>query len=189
MRVPLFIRVVPVYCALATAFILPASNTEPTRANSVPAAATTKRESKILNVYFEGKPIRVTIPDLALDVDIEDGSYDFNTNEWSVSESKANYATNTAVVNNKKNKTLIYGHWTPEVFGPTKNLAVGDKAIVNTEGDHIFTYTYSHSINVAPTDTDVFASFSGAPGLVLMTCDGIWAQERRLMYFDLETVR
>jgi LPXTG-site transpeptidase (sortase) family protein len=137
--------------------------------------------------FLQGKPVRVVIPRIGLDVGVVDGVYYPASKVWSVAHDQANYATNTALINNKQGATLIYGHWYDWVFGKTRDLKAGDVAYVYTDTNHLFKYTYSGDTAVNPSDTEVFGQLPSEKGLVLMTCEGTWAQDRRLMTFNLAT--
>jgi len=192
MRVPLFWQVLPVHLLILSFFLLPAWQHHAAVANALEAEKLAQRNLSIMkaakNSKVEGQPNRILIPRLGIDLKIIDGEYSFTSSSWSVSNDTANYAKNTKVPNNKKDKTLIYGHWTPGVFGPTKDLKAGDTAYVYTSNNHILVYRYEYIEVVKPTDTHVFNEFKGRPGLVLMTCQGSWAQDRRLMFFNLQGV-
>lgn len=190
MRVPLFIRILPAYLMVVGLFALPVWQREQANAQALESAKLAQsrlRDSKPAEVKFiEGKPAQIVLPRLGIDLPVIRGGYNIGATEWSVAGLVANYAENTAYANNKQDKTLIYGHWTPKVFGNTKNLKPGDIAYVYTENNHIFKYIFINNRSVAPTEVQVFDEFKGKPGLVLMTCDGSWAQDRRLMYFELK---
>src|SRR5688572_4317576 len=96
------------------------------------------------NKEIAGKPSRILLPRQGIDLPVVDGQYNFTSAAWSVSKTTANYASNTAEINNRQDKTLIYGHWTPAVFGPTKDLKPGDIAYVYTANNHILVYRYKY---------------------------------------------
>ncbi|HET9174560.1 MAG TPA: sortase [Candidatus Saccharimonadales bacterium] len=141
------------------------------------------------SAMFSGEPTKIVLPRQGIDLPIVDGIYDGTQKVWSVARTTANFATITAQPNNAKDKTLIYGHWTPQVFGPTSNLKAGDFAYVYTSNGHIFQYRYENQTVIKPTDTQIFNNLNGKPGLALMTCEGTWAQDRRLMFFNLESAK
>jgi LPXTG-site transpeptidase (sortase) family protein len=189
MRIPLFVQVLPIYLVIASFFAIPvwqhheavAQAREAGRFASMDLALHIARNQKIV----AGSPDRVVIPHLGIDVEVVEGRYDFSSNRWSVSPTFANFAVNTATPNNQQDQTLIYGHWTPRIFGPTKDLQTSDEAYVYTADNHIFKYRFLHSETIKPTDVAELNKLKGRPGLVLMTCQGTWAQERRLMFFSL----
>ncbi len=136
---------------------------------------------------IEGRPTKLVIPRLDLVVSIVDGHYIPEQRTWTVAAQAANYATNSSLSNNKSGKTFIYGHWYDSVLGRTSRLQPGDEVLVYTDNNHVFKYYYQTQVSLKPTDTWIFdaANLGGKPGLQLMTCEGVWAQNRRLMKFDL----
>lgn len=192
MRIPLFWRVMPVHLLILALFLLPVWERHAAIASALQAEKiaqhnlTIKRQAS--NSKIAGQPVRVLLPRLGINLSVEEGTYNFTSSAWRVSNTDANYATNTAQPNNKQDKTLIYGHWTSNIFGPTKDLRQGDKVYIYTANGHTLEYVYEYKQVVKPTDTHVFNNFKGRPGLVLMTCQGLWAQERRLMFFNLKAV-
>lgn len=193
MRVPLFWRVLPVHCLIAALLIVPIW--QKNQAIAEAAEAGRKADSSLGASKAEAKPVisgvptRIIIPRLGIDLSVIDGLYDASTEQWSVSSVAANYARNTPVANNKQDKTLIYGHRTSQIFGPTKNLLAGDKAYIYTSNGHLLKYSFSNTAVVTPIDITMFDKLKGEPGLVLMTCQGVWDQERRLMVFNLEQAK
>lgn len=191
-RVPLFIRVLPFYAAvlllLATPFIQ--RHIAVVRAEASAQAAQQALQAAVTHhkVTIEDVPTRIVIPTVGIDLPVAMGTYDFASKNWTVTNTTANYAENTAKINDEKGRSLIYGHWTRQVFGPTKNLAKGDPVYVYTLHNHIFKYTFEDFQIVKPSEVGVFDSFSQQKGLALMTCTGLYAQERRLMYFNLVQV-
>lgn len=188
MRIPLFWRVLPVHCLIAALFILPIWQRHAAAEEALRAGRAAQADLLLQNGSHKvgGEPVIIVLPHLGIDLKVDNGQYDFRSSHWSVTGTTANYAQNTAEPNNMQGKTLIYGHWTPKVFGPTKALKKGDMAYVYTSSGHILAYRYEYKTVVDPTDTGIFKTFKGKPGLVLMTCEGAWAQHRRLMYFDLK---
>ncbi len=189
MRINLFWRTLPGYLVLLSFFALPLwqQHSAHERAISTGAALAKHVSAMPKQAVISGMPVRVVIPRLAVDVQVVKGTYYSNAAAWSVSSIYANFAQNTAPSNNELGKTLIYGHWTQAIFGKTKDLEVGDYAYVTTDNNHVFTYVYHGNEVVKPTDTQLLSSLHGGkPGLMLMTCQGLWAQDRRVMFFDLK---
>ena len=193
MRLPLFLQVLPIHLLLLSFFALPLWEQRAAVASAQEAGKTAEADlaymREIKGKQVAGKATRVVLPRVGVDLAVDDGHYNYSSAAWTVTNRTANYATNTAEPNNNRDKTLLYGHWTPEVFGPTKDLKVNDKAYVYTNNGHILAYKYTHNKVVKPSDVRVFDDLKGDPGLVLLTCQGAWAQERRLMYFSLEAAR
>lgn len=182
------VRLIPIYAALAL-MLVPlgqqiAANWQvqmhaEAAQHQLPAAVTQPQT-------VSGLPVRIVVPAADIDLPVVKGSYSKPAHAWSVAPTMANYATNTAPVNNKKGQTLIYGHNNSHVFGPLLNLKPRDIAYVYTDNKHIFEYRYTGSADISPDRTDIFKQMSAAgPGLKLITCDGAYFQFRHLMSFEL----
>lgn len=134
----------------------------------------------------QGLPARIIIPSLSIDLPVVSQNYSDVTKTWPVSLTDANYASNTAPINNSHAETLIYGHATRSVFGPLLDLKPDAAVYVYTDNGHVFKYSYSGSQDVTPYKLSVFDAMAKAPaGLKLITCDGDYFQYRRLMSFKL----
>ena len=139
--------------------------------------------------FISGIPKRIVVPSLGIDLSITVGTYQSYKNTWTVAKSEANYATNSPLVNNQSGKTIVYGHATNKVFGKLKNLADGDNVYVYTDSN-IFVYAKASSVVIKPTDTDLFETiYNGPPMLGLLTCDGLWFQNRLLITLSLMEVQ
>jgi LPXTG-site transpeptidase (sortase) family protein len=134
---------------------------------------------------ISGTPTRILIPTVGIDLKVVPGNYVASQATWTVSDTLANYALNSATLNNKAGKTLIYAHANKRVFGPTADLKTGDKVYVFSDNGHVFEYVFVSKVVVQPTEVEVLESLEGKPGLVLLSCDGSWYQNRRLMYLHL----
>jgi LPXTG-site transpeptidase (sortase) family protein len=133
----------------------------------------------------QGTPTQLTVARLGMSLPVQLGSYDSNTNSWTLSDTAAFFATNTDKPNDYNGSTLIYGHNRASVFSPLSGLAVGDIVKVTTDNGHIFSYNYSRDAFIKPDDTSILDEHPDKPQLILMTCDGIWSTTRRVMYFNL----
>ncbi len=157
-----------------------------------PAANAPDRNGQLLaatkaNNVIKGKPVRIVLPDVSIDVQIADGIYYPSSKTWSLSLTKAQYALMTPEANNQEGNTFIYGHNRKEVFNRLPKLQIGQLAYVYTDNNHIFTYKYRSHYETNPNDDTLF-TYRGAPILTLQTCTGIWYQNRDLMTFDLVKV-
>lgn len=189
MRVSLYLKLLPLYIGLAA---LVASPFYMTYKHDQQVLATAKsaqqklqeapQEEKIIS----GKPVRIVLPDVGIDLPVVEGKYISAEKGWSVSPVYANYAVNTYPINNSKGTTLIYGHALIYVFGRTQNLKPGNTALVYTDNGHIFQFRFTNSRTVNPSDTELFSQLNtNRPILKLMTCGGSWSQNRRIMNFEL----
>ncbi len=137
---------------------------------------------------LQGKPSRLLIPRLGLDLQVADGTYNAKSKTWTLSKDKAHYALITALANNQAGNTFIYGHNRREVFANLSRLQPGDMVVVHTDNGHTFTYSFRSAYDTNPNDDSLFA-YHGKPILTMQTCSGIWYQNRRLFTFDLVGAR
>lgn len=137
---------------------------------------------------IQGVPRSIKVPSLGIDVTIEDGYYDAATGQWTITEEAAFFATPTLPVNTEGGNTLIYGHNSKKIFGKLLDIKPGAKAIVTTKNGYEFTYTFTTSEAVIPTDVSSL-DYDGRPRLTLQTCSGIWNETRQMVYFELKDYR
>lgn len=136
---------------------------------------------------ISGKPTRLVIPSLKIDITVADGIYNASSQTWTLSKDKAHYALMTPEPNNQEGNTFIYGHNRREVFANLAKLKIGETATVYTDNGHQFTYKFRSAYETNPTDSSLF-DYQGPPILTLQTCSGVWYQNRYLMTFDLVEV-
>lgn len=138
--------------------------------------------------YVGGKPVRIVVPAVGIDVPVVDGIYNTRSRTWSLSETAAQYALITPEANNSSGNTFIYAHNRQNLFGPLLKLPVGSLVMVYTSNQHIFTYKLNSSRVTKPTDDSLFY-YHGSSMLTLQTCSGLWFQNRTLLSFDFVEVR
>ena len=140
---------------------------------------------------ISGKPVRVVVESNAVDLVVEDGNYDPNTQAWTLSENNAQFATMTALANDTAGMTYIYGHGTDAVFGRigTNRPPAGTIAKVHTDNGKVFTYSLTEIRDLSPSDTAIFNdALSGPPRLVLQTCTGMFSEWRTIFTFKYDGV-
>ncbi|MES2876580.1 MAG: sortase [Patescibacteria group bacterium] len=135
-----------------------------------------------------GQPVRVVVPDLSIDVSVEQGSFDPASQEWSLSDQLAYHATASVPVNDSNGATLIYGHAQAQMFEPLVHTSSGMRAEVYTDNSKIFVYEFAAMREVMPTDVSVFTD-AGPPTLVMQTCSGPLDAYRALYSFSFVEVR
>ncbi len=135
----------------------------------------------------QGKPIRIQIPSLDIDLPVIDGQYNSQEKTWTLSNDKAHFALITPPANNQNGNTFIYGHALPNVFGRLPGISPGAEVIISTDTNRAFTYTFRSSYETNPNDDQLF-HYDGPPILTLQTCTGIWSQNRSLYTFDFKEV-
>lgn len=133
---------------------------------------------------ISGTPTHITIPAVGISVDVEPGYYNKSSQTWTLSTTKAEYATITAKANNGGGNTFIYGHNRWEVFYKLLKVQTGDEAIVTTSNQHTFVYRMVGRHDTNPKDDSLF-HYQGPPILTLQTCSGLWYQNRSLFVFNL----
>ena len=153
-------------------------NSQPVFAQSIPQSTAPSKAT------ISGFPAHITIPSVDISVDIDPGYYNTKSQQWSLSLTKAEYATITPLANNGGGNTFIYGHNRWAVFYKLLKVQAGDQAIVTTTNNHTFTYQMSAERDTKPTDTSLF-TYKGPPILTLQTCSGFWYQNRSLFVFKL----
>lgn len=133
-----------------------------------------------------GIPVRISIPDLAIETDIKQGYYNPTTHDWTIDDSSAFFATITQPANNSEGNTFIYAHDSDVLFGRLPGISDGAKAIVTTDNNYRFVYKLTGSETLRPSDTQTL-DYQGEPRLTLQTCTGLWGQYRHMFYFELDS--
>ena len=131
-----------------------------------------------------GKPARIVVSDASIDLPVIDGAYSTETGEWTLTDTKAQFALPTSQPNDQAGNTLIYGHDTNRIFHQLHNLPLGSHAVVHTDNGHQLTYALRASEVVDPSNTAIF-DYQGKPQLTLQTCTGAFSEARKFFYFDL----
>lgn len=132
-----------------------------------------------------GQPVRVVLPDQGIDLPVDPGFFDPASNSWTLSGYRAHFAMVTKLANNHDGNTFIYGHNNKYVFGHIKTIQPGQKAIVYTDNNFVFTYTFESTVGVGPDDTSVL-DYSGPPILTIQTCSGNWNEVRQMYEFKFQ---
>jgi len=137
---------------------------------------------------IEGKPVRIRIPSLNIDLPVIDGYHNLKTQTWTLTKNKVQYAVDTPLANNIEGNTFLYGHNRHEVFRSLSKIKLGAEAIIETDNGHTFTYVFKGALETTPDDSSLFR-YQGKPILTVQTCSGAWYQNRQLFTFDLKDVR
>lgn len=153
--------------------------------NSQPAfAADIAQSNGAKKATISGTPSHITIPTVNISIDVEPGYYNKSSQTWTLSTTKAEYATVTPPANNGGGNTFIYGHNRWEVFYKLLRVQPGDEAIITTANHHTFVYKMTGRRDTNPHDDSLFR-YQGSPILTLQTCSGLWYQNRSLFVFNL----
>jgi LPXTG-site transpeptidase (sortase) family protein len=165
------------YCVFRPA-ILPS---RPVVALASPAPKPIAPEVKIVS----GKPIRILIPDLNIDLPVDEGNYDPTDNSWTLSGYHAQFATPSMPANDHDGNTFIYGHNNKYVFGSLKHIIPGTVAKIYTDNDHIFSYIFESTVTVVPEDVSIL-NYKGPSIMTIQTCSGAWNEQRQMFKFNFD---
>jgi LPXTG-site transpeptidase (sortase) family protein len=134
-----------------------------------------------------GKPVRIVINDVSIDLPIDEGRYNSADGSWSLSGYHAQFAMMTPLANNTEGNTFIYGHNNKYVFGPIKRVSPGAIAQIYTDNDKVFYYSYQNTYAVAPDNTSIL-QYQGPSILTVQTCSGAWNEQRQMYVFKFDKV-
>lgn len=134
-----------------------------------------------------GKPVRLVVGSLSIDLPVDEGFYNEADQTWTLSAKHAQYASPTMPANNIRGNTLIYGHYNVYVFLRLKQIQPGSVADVYTDNGHIFTYEFKRVEQLKPEDVTIF-DYQSYPMLTLQTCTGSFYEFRQMFYFTLQKV-
>lgn len=140
----------------------------------------------VSKTIIDGEPLGFKMARLGIDLPIKYGYFDTNDSSWTTSNDAIFYAYGTALPNNQRGNTFLYGHNRDSVIAKLSGLVVGDEVTITTANGHTFIYSYTGDKSVPPDYTDVLRDDPDTPRLTVMTCEGIFSLTRRLMYFDLK---
>ena len=193
-QLPLALRVALLYVAVIAAGVTtylqtPTEIYEPVAAlQSAPVQPVTPTETTKPEKILTGKPVNIRAPSVDINLDVIEGFYDKETDDWTLTDDNAQFAVMTSQPNDSTGNTFIYGHNTSAVFAPLIYMSEGDEVIVTTSNKLTFTYRYTGVKIVDPTTTSILLP-TKEPRLTLMMCEGVFDQHRRVMIFDLVEVK
>lgn len=134
-----------------------------------------------------GTATRVVVPTVAIDVSVREGSYDSDSESWSIDTQSAFHANTTVPINNANGTALIYGHAGWQIFETLPGAREGAEATVYTAEGYRFVYEFESNRQVEPTDVSSLTN-TGSPKLILQTCSGAFDTYRTLVTFRLKGV-
>ncbi|MDB5160979.1 MAG: hypothetical protein JWO96_359 [Candidatus Saccharibacteria bacterium] len=134
-----------------------------------------------------GRPIRMVVPAVSIDLPVDEGFYDASSNTWTLSGTHAQFAMISSLANNDSGNTFIYGHENRAVFVPLQAIKPGAEALLYTDNGHIFSYIYQTFTNLRPSDTSIL-SYKGPPILTVQTCSGNLFEWRQMFTFKFDRV-
>lgn len=137
---------------------------------------------------ISGDPVSIQIPSLGTDLNVTPGVYDPQTQQWTLTLDKVQYATMTPKPNNESGNTFMYGHYRSNVFASLHTIKMGAQAVVKTENGHTFYYHLTGAKVVKPSDSADIFNYRGKPMLTVQTCTGLFFQNRQLFFFQFDKV-
>jgi LPXTG-site transpeptidase (sortase) family protein len=120
-------------------------------------------------------PASMSILAVDIQLSIKPGSYNPTTRSWSIDSSDAFFAISTAT-------PMLYGHNTSEVFEPLRRLSKNDELVLRYKDNSSKTYRYYGTRFVSPDDTSILTE-EDPHTVILLTCEGIFSNLRRIVYF------
>lgn len=143
-----------------------------------------------IGTVIAGRPVRLIIPNSAIDIPVTEGYYDSANNSWTLSGYYAQFAMLSTLANTASGETFIYGHNNDYVFGSLRHdtPVVGSLAYIYTDNGYIFTYRFQSVTNIGPSSTAVLA-YNGPPILLIQTCTGSldeWRSEYRFIFSGVQ---
>jgi sortase (surface protein transpeptidase) len=138
---------------------------------------------------ISGRPVRIVIPGSGVDLPVDPGYYNQADGTWTLSGYHAQYATISTPANDSSGNTFIYGHNNNYVFGALRHNtpAVGATALLYTDNNHIFAYSFQWATSVGPDDTAIL-SYSGPSVMTIQTCTGSMNELRTFYRFGFTRV-
>lgn len=130
-------------------------------------------------------PARLILSRLGLDVTVQQGSYDAKNHSWKLDSQHAFLVTPGQEPLLTTSWPLIYGHLRSEVFAPLSKVERGDILEVVGNDGRTYEYAFAGSVAVTPEQGALINSPPQGHGLQLLTCEGLFFDKRRILYFTL----
>ena len=193
-NIPLFVRIGALYVIGALSILITASavsDTSPAVYASETPPALRQQAAAVAAEHPEisGMPVALSVDRLGVSLGVKPGAYNAETKEWTLDTTHAFYVTTTQLPGTVAGTTFLYGHNRASAFGPLSDVRSGDVAEVVVESGATLVYEYARDVKVSPEYTQILKEKSDVPQLVLMTCEGLLSDARRIMYFTLKDVR
>lgn len=194
-RMPLFLGAVSLYAAIAVFvyFGYPTDTAIKSHDENVSVLPNETNQKNKVNygtivskTIIDGEPQTFIMDRLGIVLQIKYGYFDSDSNSWTVSDDAIYYAYGTALPNNQRGNTFLYGHNRDSVVAKLSDLVADDEVKIITINGHTFIYSYVSDDSVSPDYVDILKYDPNTPRLTVMTCEGVWSLTRRLMYFDLK---
>jgi len=134
-------------------------------------------EIEAIKVVENPRPIRILIPKVNLDLEIEES--EVKSDVWEVADEGVSHwqdSVNPGEVGNM----VIYGHNHNYLFGPIRWLEVNDKIYVMNEKNQMFDYEIKKSLVVKPDEIELLLP-TDSEQLTIYTCTGKFDSMRHVV--------
>lgn len=166
--------IVPVALIIAGGLYLFAQNNH-AAATPIIVPAPTQIQNGAVQNGSKKAPVQINIPNIGIKLNVLAGSFNQTTGRWTISDNEAFLAQGSAT-------TLIYGHNKPAVFGSLRKVSENDELHVKYQDGTESRFIYSSTKFVEPEDVSVLSE-QNTKTIMLLTCDGLFNNKRRIVYF------
>jgi LPXTG-site transpeptidase (sortase) family protein len=134
-----------------------------------------------------GTPVYISIESVGISLDIKVGEYDYDNQTWTLTNGSAYWANLSDSILMENSNTVIYAHNQVNEFYKTKYLKVGDLIKIKTDQGKEVSFKYVSDTLVSPERGDLIVADSSVSQLTLITCNGIFSENRRIIYAEMIT--
>ncbi|HXH27044.1 MAG TPA: sortase [Candidatus Acidoferrum sp.] len=128
-------------------------------------------------------PVWLALPRLGMRVNLLPGAYYPASQTWRLDPTHAFYMPVASVAGGLPSTPLFYGHEIPAVFAPLNNVAPGEPLQIGTSDGRTLSFRFASAHVITPTDDSVLTA--KLPNAIqLMTCNGDFSQNRRVLQFN-----
>jgi len=124
-------------------------------------------------------PVRLTLADLNIHLNIEQGVYNPRTGTWTIDDHAAYYVTGSTT-------PIIYAHNRTGLFAPLQHIQSGATLSLELSNGTTTRYRYVKTKFITPEDTQILSE-QNQRTVVLLTCSGFFDEHRRLVYFEAQS--
>lgn len=132
------------------------------------------QETKLEETQLVTNPVRITIPDIQLDLPVTEATITDGT--WEISNIGGSHWDNSADPGQAGN-IVIYGHNLTKLFGPIRWLKVGQEIDLTTETGETHKYTIDQTVVVDPSHIE-YVQPTVTETLTVYTCTGLLDSQR-----------
>jgi len=145
------------------------------------------QEIEAEEVIDYGVPSHISIESVGINLNIEVGEYDYDKQTWTLTNGFAYWANLSDPILTSNSNTVIYAHNQVNEFYKTKYLEVGDIIKIKTDLGKEVSFRYVSDTVVSPSRGDLIMAESSVSQLTLITCNGVFSENRRIIYAEMIT--